>query len=178
MKLARKNIEKLKPYIPGYQPDDASALKLNTNENPYPPSKHVLESIENAAQSSLRLYPDSTWRQLRAKASDIYKIGEDYIFFGNGSDEILSLIFRAFIDKNDSVTAPYPTYSYYEVMANIQEARFTYIDTDASFNIPLDKLKACGAKMVCFANPNTPTGLFIKKSEIENIQFRICNTFL
>ncbi|MGA1824055.1 MAG: histidinol-phosphate transaminase [bacterium] len=167
MIVARKNIEKLEPYTPGYQPQDAQALKLNTNENPYPPSKHVLEAIENSARGSLRLYPDPTWRHLRRKASDVYKIGEDYIFFGNGSDEVLSLIFRAFIGKNDSVIAPYPTYSYYEVMAHIQEARFKYFDTDASFRIPLDKLKECGAKIVCFSNPNTPTGLFITKNEIE-----------
>jgi len=168
MGIARENIERLDPYVPGYQPEGNNVIKLNTNENPYPPSDKVLEAIRQAASEKLRLYPDSLWKGLRKTASKIYEIGEDYLFFGNGSDEILSLIFKAFIDKNDYVVSPYPTYSYYKVMANIQDARFEYIDTDNLFNIPFDSLADCGAKMICFANPNTPTGIFEETSTIEN----------
>ncbi|MGA1867815.1 MAG: histidinol-phosphate transaminase [bacterium] len=168
MQFIRNSIARLEPYVPGYQPEDERAIKLNTNENPYPPSKHVLKALKDAVSGKLRLYPDSTWRNLRRTASHTYTIGEEYLFFGNGSDEILSFIFRTFIDKNDIVLAPYPTYSYYEVMAHIHDAQFQYIETDDSFAIPLEKLKKSSAKIVFFSNPNTPTGLFIEESEIED----------
>ena len=164
----RNNISLLDPYIPGYQPPHSEdVVKLNTNENPYPPSSRVMESISGHNLHNLRLYPDSFSGPLRKKIAEVYKMQENQIFCGNGSDEIISLVLRTFFEHDEAVLFPYPTYSYYKTQAEIHDCRYKFIDTDGDFNIELDRFLGLPAKGVFIANPNAPTGRLLPCSTIE-----------
>src|SRR5512139_65053 len=103
-------------YVPGEQPQDRRYIKLNTNENPYPPSPRVIEAIRAATTANLRLYPDPPATVLRDGAASVYGLERDRILVGNGSDELLSLIVRACVGSADRVVFPYPTYSLYDTL--------------------------------------------------------------
>lgn len=166
--LARNNISRLDPYIPGYQPDNPeSVLKLNANENPYPPSPKVLEALRQNVSDVLRLYPNSRSANLRRKLARAYGVNEAQVFAANGSDEIISLIFRTFVEDNDLILSPYPTYTFYQTAAHIHGARYHSIDTDENFRVNLNRFLDYEAKIVFLANPNAQTGLLLPPREIE-----------
>jgi len=102
----------LEPYIPGEQPKDKKYIKLNTNENPYPPSPKVLAAIKAAANDSLKLYPDPEGEELRSTIADYYGLKKEEVFVGNGSDEILAFAFMAFFDPGRPILFPDITYSF------------------------------------------------------------------
>ena len=113
----------MKGYTPGEQPKDTSTIKLNTNENPYPPSAPVLKAVREAADFRLRLYPEPAADSLRKALSKVYRWPAEGILVGNGSDEILSLLFNSALGKGDLVQYPDITYSLYPVLAQIREAK-------------------------------------------------------
>jgi histidinol-phosphate aminotransferase len=147
-------------YVPGEQPQDRRYIKLNTNENPYPPSPYVLEALRNAVADDLRLYPDPTARDLRAKAAEVYGVLPDQVLAGNGSDDLLSMLFRACVDAGASadVAYPVPTYSLYDTLARIQGAEPQTVPFGPDFALPAEALLAFGARLNLICNPNSPSG--------------------
>ena len=107
------------PYVPGEQPKDRNYIKLNTNENPYPPSTKVLEAIQAAVNESLKLYPDPIGEELKRTLADYCGLKKEQVFLGNGSDEVLAFAFMAFFDPQTPILFPDVTYSFYPVYANL-----------------------------------------------------------
>jgi histidinol-phosphate aminotransferase len=144
-------------YVPGEQPQDRGYIKLNTNENPYPPSPQVIEAIRAAASEDLRLYPDPMANVLRDRAAAAYGFQRENILVGNGSDELLSLILRACIGPGDRVVFPYPTYSLYDTLVTIQEGKTVHVPYPADFSLP-GGLAAAAGRVTLVCHPNAPSG--------------------
>ncbi|MDR2718179.1 MAG: histidinol-phosphate transaminase [Treponema sp.] len=167
-------IKKLSPYVPGEQPKDRQIIKLNTNENPYPPSPKVIEAIKNAAGERLRLYPDPECATFREAAAARYGVKPQQVFAGNGSDEILAFAFGAFFESGEKaaqILFPDITYSFYPVYANLWDIPYRTIALAedfsiniADYKIPLGGGGTCGG--VIFPNPNAPTGVAVTLDDI------------
>ena len=149
----RTNIVEMAGYAPGEQPRDKRYVKLNTNENPYPPSPKVLDAVAAAATADLRLYPDPMATRLREKIAEPIGLGPDCVIAGQGGDDILNLIVRACAGRGDKVASLFPSYTLYDTLAALQEAEFVRCET-------LSDLPAAGAKVTFVCNPNAPTGLW------------------
>lgn len=158
----------LAPYVPGEQPGDRKYIKLNTNENPYGPSPHVLEAIRNAADDSLRLYPDPTCDMLVSAAAESYGVRKEQIFTGNGSDEVLAFSFMAFFNPGRTIVFPNITYSFYPVYASLFHLDYAATPLDSEFNIPAEQLARSSGGVV-IANPNAPTGRAMPLSVIRSV---------
>jgi histidinol-phosphate aminotransferase len=179
-------VKSLSPYVPGEQPRDRKFIKLNTNENPYPPSPKVMAAISNtifaekaeAPGAGLRRYPDPACTELREAIAARYHVKPEQVFVGNGSDEVLAFAFAAFFNSNtiidsntvDSNTVlpilfPDITYSFYPVYAGLWNVPFRTIPLADDFSINIEDYKAgCGG--VIFPNPNAPTGLALPLKSI------------
>ncbi|RYL90999.1 histidinol-phosphate transaminase [Sporolactobacillus sp. THM7-4] len=156
-KYWNERIHKLEPYVPGEQPKDKRYIKLNTNENPYPPSPKVLAAIQDAVNERLRLYPDPGADELRAALAAYNDLSSEHIFVGNGSDEVLAFSFMTFFSPDRPVMFADITYSFYKVYANLCSLKANVIPLDDAFNIPVKAfLKPSGG--VVIPNPNAPTG--------------------
>src|SRR5436190_22189819 len=157
----RPNIEAMVPYVPGEQPAaGAKVIKLNTNENPYPPSPKVAEAIRaelGADGDRLRLYSDPKALALRQAAADVFNFPVERILHGNGSDELLAMLFRSFVGEGDTIAYPYPTYVLYETLAHAQGAKILSVDFDRDFNLPRE-LFGTNARLTLLATPNSPSG--------------------
>ncbi len=143
-------------------------IKLNTNENPYPPSPRVLEALAGAADSAVRLYPDPEARALRARAAAVYGVRDDHILVGNGSDELLTLLFRATVDPGTRVAFPVPTYSYYETLAALHAAATVRVPFAADFALP-PELASARARLTLLCNPNSPSGTLVPLDEVDSL---------
>jgi histidinol-phosphate aminotransferase len=181
-KLIRPLVRELHPYVYGEQPKIKGLIKLNTNENPYPPSPKVLAAIKNAADGRLRLYPSPTAQALREKLAKLHGCHADNIIVGNGSDELLALATRAFVEPKQSVkgsraTIQYftPSYSLYPVLADIHGARKNPVLLKSDFSLPgVMELKRAkkwkfDAALTFVTTPNAPSGLGYKTSELEKL---------
>lgn len=154
--LWSKRAQSLVPYTPGEQPRNRKFIKLNTNENPYPPSPMVVNAIREATDG-LRLYPDPDCTQLREGIALALDVRPEQLFVGNGSDEVLSLSFQAFFDPDRAIRFPDVTYSFYPVFADYYGLRYEEVPVDECFKVPeAPFLEPCGG--VVLANPNAPTG--------------------
>lgn len=158
----------LTPYVPGEQPRDRKYIKLNTNENPYGPSPKVLEAIKEAADDTLRLYPDPTCDALIDAAAKSYGVKKDQVFAGNGSDEVLAFSFMAFFDPGRTIVFPNITYSFYPVYASLFKLDYVTTPLDSEFNIPSEQLMRSGGGII-LANPNAPTGRALPLSAIRRV---------
>jgi len=158
--MFRKAIEQMAPYVPGEQPRPGQRLiKLNTNENPYPPSPRVRSAIVQAMRGeTLRLYPSPGADDFIAAASERYGLPSRMIMAGNGSDELLAMQFRATLGPGDRVAWPAPTYSLYDTLAAVQEARVSAPVFGPDFELPLEALVAARARLTIVCNPNSPSG--------------------
>ena len=118
----KKYIEELEEYVPGFQPDleDPEVIKLNANENPYPPSPLVYEAIRNMNIEKFRIYPESQSILLRRAIAKVYNTDVSEVFCGNGSDEVISLIVKTFLEEGGNIVTPYPTYTVYKVSAAME----------------------------------------------------------
>ncbi len=172
MSYARKHLASIEGYVPGEQPTDGAYIKLNTNENPYPPSPRVFEAVKNVTGEQLRKYPDAIWRGLRAKISEVYGVAPEGIFVGNGSDEALSLLIRTFVDPGEKVLYMYPSYVLYETLAAISAVEYEDVELDDNFDLPEDAFERKG-KIFFVANPNSPTGKPVPPEAIK----RLCESF-
>ncbi|MBV8357560.1 MAG: histidinol-phosphate transaminase [Deltaproteobacteria bacterium] len=168
--MFRKSIEQMAPYTPGEQPRPGQRLiKLNTNENPYPPSPRVKAAIVKAAGPLLRLYPPPRADELVNAAARLYGIPREMILAGNGSDELLAMLFRAVLARGDKVAYALPTYSLYDTLAAIQEARVAAVPLGPGFAQPLAALLAERAALTIVCNPNSPCGSLAMPSELEDL---------
>jgi histidinol-phosphate aminotransferase len=164
----RANIASLAGYVPGEQPQNDGIIKLNTNENPYPPSPRVYAAIRNAIRSSLRLYPEPQSDSLRAVAAAVYGVKPANIIAGNGSDELLSMVLRCFVGPEDRVAFPVPTYSLYDTLVEIQDGVRAAVDYPADFALP-DMLARRNAALTFLCNPNAPSGTLVDLPQIEEL---------
>jgi histidinol-phosphate aminotransferase len=164
----RDNIERATGYVPGFQPGRADVVKLNTNENPYPPSPKVVEAIKAIEPERLRQYPDPLGRVFREAAAIVNDVGPENIICCNGGDELLRMAFTAFCDSNRAAAYPVPTYTLYPVLANINGCEAIEVPFDDEFNLPA-KLATTGAALTIVCNPNAPTGTFVKVEEIASL---------
>jgi histidinol-phosphate aminotransferase len=144
-------------YVPGEQPQDRRYVKLNTNENPYPPSPQVLAAVRAATTEDLRLYPDPSANMLRDRAASVYGVQRDNVLVGNGSDELLSLIVRACVGPGDRVVFPYPTYSLYDTLVTLQEGEAVHVPYPEDFSLP-PTLAPAGGRITFVCHPNSPSG--------------------
>jgi histidinol-phosphate aminotransferase len=161
-------IKRLKPYVPGEQPQDRKYLKLNTNENPYPPSPEVQRFLESLDADRLRLYPDPAAIKLREKIGERYGLNKDQVFVSNGSDEALSFCFYAFFDSRyGKLLFPEVTYSFYPVYCAFYGIEYEKIRLAADLSIRFDEfLKRKDSCGLVFANPNAPTGICLPLRDI------------
>jgi histidinol-phosphate aminotransferase len=162
------NTKNIEPYVPGEQPKDKTYIKLNTNENPYPPSPRVLEAIQNAVNENLRLYPDSSAEELRQRIAQYYNLTKDQVFVGNGSDEILAFSFAAFFEPGQIILFPDITYSFYPVYADLFQLDYQIIPLDTEFTIPTEEFFTENGGII-IPNPNAPTGKYLPISQLEQI---------
>ena len=156
------------PYEPGEQPKGEDLVKLNTNENPYPPSPAVIARLEELKGGILRKYPDPASAELVKALGERYGLGEDRIFVGVGSDDVLALSFLTFFNSQRPVLFPDITYSFYKVWAELFGVPYVTLALDGEFGIrPEDYQRENGG--VIFPNPNAPTGLYMPLDEVERI---------
>ncbi len=155
----------ISPYTAGAQPKEKNIIKLNTNENPYPPSPKTLQAYENFDAKKLRLYPRPDGGELRKTIAEIFKLHESYVFCGNGSDEVLGFAYDAFFDKD--IMFPNITYSFFPVWADLFDITYNLLPLNANFTIPIDKLKAPGG--IVLANPNAPTGIALSLDDVQKV---------
>ena len=168
MREWEKNIRKVEPYVPGEQPKDKDIIKLNTNENPYPPAPHVKEVLESIRTEDFRKYPDPAADMLISAISENYGVDKNMIFTGVGSDDVLSMIFLTFFNSDRPVLFPDITYSFYSVWADVYRIKYETPLLDENFNIRAeDYYKPNGG--VVIANPNAPTGIYRNLDFIKDI---------
>jgi len=156
-------------YVPGEQPAPGrTVIKLNTNENPYPPSPRVLDALRGALDATVRLYPDPEAHALRARASAVYGIPADHIIAGNGSDELIALVLRATIDPGARVAFPVPTYSLYDTMVAVQGGEVVRVPWPDDFSVP-PGLVATRARVTFLCNPNSPSGTLVPRAAVARL---------
>ena len=161
------NIRIVDPYVPGEQPRQ-KVVKLNTNENPYPPAPEVKAVFDELKEDEFRLYPDPTSGKLIKALADQLKVGEDQIFVGVGSDDVLSLCFLTFFNSEKPILFPDITYSFYQVWANLYRIPYVCPKLDGKFRIVKeDYYKVNGG--IIFPNPNAPTAIYEEVDFIEDI---------
>lgn len=162
----RDNVERMPPYIPGEQLADARTIKLNTNENPYPPSPRVQEAIVSAAQR-LQRYPDPIATAFRKQAAEVLNVSPDQILCGNGSDDILTILTRAFVGAGDWIRFPNPSYILYRTLGHLQAANIEEIDFTSDWSLaPAFFKDRDRLKLVYLPNPNSPTGTMVTREQI------------
>ncbi|MCL2053431.1 MAG: histidinol-phosphate transaminase [Oscillospiraceae bacterium] len=162
------NVRKANPYTPGEQPNGQGVIKLNTNENPYPPPELVAEVLMDYNRDSARLYPDTNSTALTEALAKRYGVDASQIFIGVGSDDVISMLFMTFFNSSKPVLFPDITYSFYEVWADIYKVPFKTLPLDENFRMnPADyKIENGG---IIFPNPNAPTGVYEPLELVEEI---------
>ena len=168
--MFREAIQRMMPYTPGEQPrPDQRIIKLNTNENPYPPSPLVRRAVVKSAGSSLRLYPSPRADEFVSAAARLYGVPREMIVAGNGSDELLAMLFRAVLGPGDKVAYALPTYSLYDTLAAVQEAEVAAVPLGPGFAPPLDELATERARLTIVCNPNSPCGTIADPDALDSL---------
>lgn len=168
MKPWENNIRRVEPYVPGEQPKDTNIIKLNTNENPYPPAPAVYEEAGKIDMSMYRKYPDPACDILREALADNYGVTSDNVFVGVGSDDVLSMIFLTFFNSKKPILFPDITYSFYSVWAEVYGIPYKRPALDENFNIKAEDYYEENGGIV-IANPNAPTGIYRNLDFIRDI---------
>lgn len=166
-KLWMKNLRNIEPYVPGEQSKDKDIVKINANENPYPPSPKAIEVLKNFNADQLRLYPQADATQLKAALAKHYGVKTENVFIGNGSDDVIALAFQAFFNSELPIVYPDITYSFYPVWCRLLGIAYKTYPLDENFRINIEDYKAENGGVV-IPNPNAPTSIaenpdFIKK---------------
>ena len=168
MKEWEKNIRKIAPYIPGEQPKRRDIVKLNTNENPYPPSPGVLKILRETDGDALRRYPDPAASELTGELAAFYGVSPEQVFAGVGSDDVLAMCYLTFFNSGRPILFPDVTYSFYDVWAEMFRVPYRCVPLDESFAIRAEDYYGTNGGII-FPNPNAPTGAFLELGEIEKI---------
>lgn len=161
-------VHKLVPYVPGEQPKIANLVKLNTNENPYPPSPKAIAAMQAVLGDELRLYPDPNSDLLKESVARFYGLVKEQVFVGNGSDEVLAHVFYGLLKHDRPVLFPDITYSFYPVYCNLYGIQFQQLPLTPNYEINLsDYIRTNGG--IIFPNPNAPTGVAVTSSAIRRL---------
>lgn len=167
MEAFEKNIRRVEPYVPGEQPRQ-KVIKLNTNENPYPPAPGVERALRELDTADFRLYPDPACSVLVDAIADFYKVGKDQVFVGVGSDDVLSLCFLTFFNSDKPVFFPDITYSFYKVWAELYRIPYECKKVDEDFRIVKEDYYGANGGVI-FPNPNAPTAIYENLEFVEDI---------
>lgn len=163
----REAIQRMAGYVPGEQPQAGKFIKLNTNENPYPPSPAVARAVQAVAEQGLQKYPDPMASAFRQRASQVLGLDPDWILCGNGSDEILTILTRAFVGEGERLRLPFPSYILYKSLAEIQGARSEEVWFNRDWSLPDEFGSAVDdLRLVFLPNPNSPSGTMIAAERI------------
>jgi len=166
----RKNIDAMSGYTPGIQFLDKNIIKVNTNENPYPPSPNVYKVFQSFNVETLKLYPNSQCCELCRIIGQLHDISENCVIAGNGSDDILTIALRSFVGEDESISCVNPTYSLYSVLANIQNANCKSIELNDDFSLPDDLIaQIANSKLFILPRPNAPTGTSFDIKKIRDL---------
>jgi histidinol-phosphate aminotransferase len=163
----RPEIAAMSGYAPGEQPQGGKFIKLNTNENPYPASAAVARAVEATLRGGLGKYPDPMATAFRTRAGEIFGFSPDWVLCGNGSDELLTIVTRAFVGQGQLIRLPYPSYILYKTLAQIQgaESQEVHFERDWSMSAHFAK-PADGLRLVFLPNPNSPSGTMLRPETI------------
>jgi len=173
----RDNVERIAGYTPGFQPKATDVVKLNTNENPYPPSPEVMRALADIRAEQLRRYPDPLGNAFREAAAQVHGVAPENIMCCNGGDDLLSIAIRAFCDIGRPVAYPVPTYTLYPVLANLEDCPAIEIPFDEQFNLPAGLVKT-GAALTIVCNPNAPTGTCVPVEELASLADELTGALL
>ena len=172
MSYERNNIRKMLGYSSGEQASSAESIKLNTNENPYPPSPNALEAAKNFQYKNLRLYPDGNSDDLRDAISQLHALSPANVIATRGGDELLRLLITTFVDPGEKIGMTYPTYTLYQVLAKIQDCPVESVELNPDWTLPdhfAASMNSKGVKLCFLVNPHAPTGNFTSQNKIEEL---------
>lgn len=171
----RPEIAAMDGYTPGEQPQGGKFIKLNTNENPYPPSSAVRGAVEEVLERGLQKYPDPMANAFRTRAAELHGLpGKDWILCGNGSDDILTILTRAFVGQGDLLRLPYPSYILFRTLAQLQGARWEEVRFAEGWSLPVAFGEpATGLKLAFLPNPNSPTGTMLSREAVLELAERL-----
>lgn len=172
MSYQRHNIAEMDGYTWGEQPDDSDTIKLNTNENPYPPSPAVANALATVDIEALRTYPPPTANALRDKLAELHRVQRDNLVMTHGGDEGLRLAFTTFVEPGAAFGMAEPSYSLYPVLANIHDAPICRVALDQDWQLPRDfaaRLNEAGANLACIVNPHAPSGTLLDAEKVGQI---------
>jgi histidinol-phosphate aminotransferase len=174
MSYARNVIAQIAGYVPGEQPVGKTLIKLNTNENPYPPATKIADILHGFPYEKLRLYSEPSAQMVRDAASEVFNISADRVICGNGSDDLLTIALRTFVDQGKQLAYTEPSYSLYPVLADLQGAQRLPIALDENFDLPDNAAElAKDAQLFMLARPNAPTGNNFAMAKVE----KLCREF-
>jgi histidinol-phosphate aminotransferase len=164
----RPEIAAMNGYTPGEQPQGGKFIKLNTNENPYPPSSAIRGAIEEVLARGLQKYPDPMANAFRTRAAELLHLpSKDWILCGNGSDDMLTICTRAFVGQGDLLRLPYPSYILYRTLAQLQGARWEEVRFAEDWSLPpAFGNSSAGLKLAFLPNPNSPTGTMVSRDAV------------
>ena len=174
MSYFRDSIDAMSAYVPGEQPaPGAKVVKLNTNENPYPPGAGALAVLRNFDNDLLRRYPHPYAQAFREAAGEVLGFDSDWILVGNGSDDLLTMLMRSIAEPGRRVVLPMPTYVLYRTLARIQDAEVVEVPFDDEYNLPVDALARAGGAVTLVANPNSPSGTMASNDQLADLAERL-----
>ncbi len=171
MSYFRPAIDAMTGYVPGEQPKSGiKVIKLNTNENPYPPSPKAIAALQNIDSDSLRLYPDPFAHEFCQAVSDVLGVPADWIIVGNGSDDVLNILIRACAEGGDrKVVYPMPTYVLYRTLSAMQPAKIVEVPYGENFQLPITELIAANGAVTFIASPNSPSGHAVPLDDLRKL---------
>jgi histidinol-phosphate aminotransferase len=175
MSYFKDNIEGMRNYVPGFQPKGGDVIKLNTNENPYPPSPGVKEVLDSMQADALRMYPDPTGRGFAAAVSEVIGLPADWILPGNGSDNLIVMVTRA---CGGPVVVPSPTFPYYETQARVEGVEYVEVPFEDGFVLPVGALIEAAGAITFVANPNSPSGTAATPDRLDELARGLSGTGL
>lgn len=170
----RPSIQAMAGYVPGEQPQAGKFIKLNTNENPYPPSPRVGDAIRAALDRGLQRYPDPMANSFRLRAAEVLGVPHDWILCGNGSDDILTILTRTFVGEGELLRLPYPSYILYRSLAEIQGAGYEELHFQPDWSLPVAFGESSDSlRLVFLPNPNSPSGSLVHPDRVREIAGRL-----
>lgn len=166
--LWKKNLRDIEPYVPGEQSKDRDIVKINANENPYPPSPKAVEALKNFDTNRLKFYPQANATALKQAIAEYYKVKTENVFVGNGSDDVLALAFQAFFNGDKPIAYPDITYSFYPVWCRLLGIEYVNYPLDEDFRINVEDYKEENGGVV-IPNPNAPTSIGEGREFVEKL---------
>ena len=168
-RFVQPHIARMAGYVPGEQPQGGGFIKLNTNENPYPPSPRVKTALVETVSDRLRLYPDPMATEFRRTAALLHGVEPDMVLAGNGSDDLLTIITRAFVGPGDLAGFPSPSYLLYSTLIALQDGRAAVVPYTRDWTLEKSSLAVPGLKLFFLANPDSPSGTALEREQIAEL---------